>query len=70
MSNTNNLKTASEIVSELHNCASDDLVGLDHKKQVEALERAAKGGTEAFVSTIIFLLPMHLRTAAANAWAS
>lgn len=62
------LKMASEIVQELHGCAADDLISLDHQQQTEALKTAAAGGTEAFVSTLIFLLPLHLRTAAAEAW--
>lgn len=78
MSNTNNapntstpaLKTASEIAQEIHGCAAGDLIELDHKQQAEALKSAAAGGTEAFVSTLIFLLPLHLRTAAADAWAN
>lgn len=73
MSNTDNttaLQTASEIVQELHGCAAGDLIGLDHQQQAEALKTAAAGGTEAFVSTLIFLLPLHLRTAAAEAWAA
>lgn len=73
MSHTNTtpaLTTSSEIVQELHGCAAGDLIVLDHQQQVEALEVAAAGGNEAFVSTLIFLLPSHLQGAAAEAWAA
>lgn len=69
MSNTNNIQTVSEILAELHECVAVDLIDLGHQQQVEIIERAGKDGTEAFVSALIFHLPMHLRLAAANAWA-
>lgn len=70
INNKTALQTASEIAQELHNCAADGLTDLDHQQQVEALKTAAAGGSEAFVSTLIFLLPQHLRAAAAEAWAA
>lgn len=72
MSNFNNtpaLQTASGIAQELHGCAPGNLIDLDHARQSEVLKTAAAGGSEAFVSTLIFLLPQHLRAAAAEAWA-
>ncbi len=70
MNNTSTpaLQTASEIVQELHNCAADGLSDLSPQQQTEAMKAAAAGGTEAFVSTLIFLLPGDLRAAAADAW--
>lgn len=68
--NTNNLKTTSEIVQELHGYAAGDLIGLNQQQQADALKLAAEGGTDAFVSTLLFLIPLHLREQAADAWVS
>lgn len=70
INNKTALKTASEIAQELHSCAAGDLADMSPQQQIEALKTAAAGGTEAFVSTLIFLMPQHLRAAAAEAWAA
>lgn len=73
MSHTNNtpaLTTSSEIVQELHGCPAGELIELDHQQQAEALKTAAEGGTDAFVSTLLFLIPLHLRKQAADSWVS
>lgn len=62
------LAVAMEIVKEALGTEPARLHLLSYYEQVEIMNVASKAGTEAFVSTLIALLPPHLRLHAAGAW--